>query len=166
MLDLLPSEWEVLTMIDGALDLRAIASRLARTEFDLAKVVYGLVSTGVVDVGSACVRGGARRRARIDARDSDARGRGHGDARAVGSRGYDADGAAAVSSVPAGPRRDRATRAVADRRPPAARGKTTTAADRRRPRRSRTRIPVPVARRFRQRGGVVGARGYSRIRKT
>jgi uncharacterized protein DUF4388 len=48
MLDLLPSEWEVLTMIDGELDLRAIASRLARTEFDTAKVVYGLVSTGVV----------------------------------------------------------------------------------------------------------------------
>ena len=48
MLDLLPSEWEVLTMIDGTLDLRAIASRLARTEFDTAKVVYGLVSTGVV----------------------------------------------------------------------------------------------------------------------
>lgn len=50
MLDLLPSEWEVLTMIDGELDLRAIASRLARTEFDTAKVVYGLVSTGVVEL--------------------------------------------------------------------------------------------------------------------
>jgi len=50
MLDLLPSEWEVLTMIDGALDLRAIASSLARTEFDTAKVVYGLVSTGVVEL--------------------------------------------------------------------------------------------------------------------
>ncbi len=50
MLDLLPSEWEVLTMIDGALDLRAIASKLARTEFDTAKVVYGLVSTGVVEL--------------------------------------------------------------------------------------------------------------------
>jgi len=50
MLDLLPSEWEVLTMIDGALDLRAIAARLARTEFDTAKVVYGLVSTGVVEL--------------------------------------------------------------------------------------------------------------------
>ena len=49
-LDLLPSEWEVLTMIDGDLDLRAIASRLARTEFDTAKVVYGLVSTGVVEL--------------------------------------------------------------------------------------------------------------------
>ena len=50
MLDLLPSEWEVLTMIDGVIDLRAIASRLARTEFDTAKVVYGLVSTGVVEL--------------------------------------------------------------------------------------------------------------------
>jgi hypothetical protein len=50
MLDLLPSEWEVLTMIDGALDLRAISSQLARTEFDTAKVVYGLVSTGVVEL--------------------------------------------------------------------------------------------------------------------
>jgi hypothetical protein len=48
MLDLLPSEWEVLTMIDGATDLRAISAKLARSEFDTAKVVYGLVSTGVV----------------------------------------------------------------------------------------------------------------------
>lgn len=50
MLDLLPSEWEVLTMIDGEMDLRAIAASLARTEFDTAKVVYGLVSTGVVEL--------------------------------------------------------------------------------------------------------------------
>jgi hypothetical protein len=47
-LDLLPSEWEVLTMIDGERDLRAIASFLARSEFDIAKIVYGLASTGVV----------------------------------------------------------------------------------------------------------------------
>src|SRR5579872_3302789 len=48
MLDLLPSEWEVLTMIDGQTDLRQIASNLARSDFDIAKVVYGLVSTAVV----------------------------------------------------------------------------------------------------------------------
>ena len=48
MLDLLPSEWEVLTMIDGVIDLRQIATNLARSEFDIAKVVYGLVSTEVV----------------------------------------------------------------------------------------------------------------------
>ena len=49
-LDLLPPEWEVLSMIDGARDLRAIASTLGRAEFDIARVVYGLVTTGVVEV--------------------------------------------------------------------------------------------------------------------
>jgi hypothetical protein len=48
-LDLLPQEWEVLTMIDGARDVRAIASELGRDGFDVAKVVYGLTTTGVVE---------------------------------------------------------------------------------------------------------------------
>ena len=50
LLDLLPNEWEVLTAIDGATDLRGIASALARSEFDIAKIAYGLVSTGVIDL--------------------------------------------------------------------------------------------------------------------
>ena len=49
-LDLLPPEWEVLSMIDGARDLRGIAGTLGRAEFDIARVVYGLVTTGVVEV--------------------------------------------------------------------------------------------------------------------
>ena len=49
-LDLLPPEWEVLSMIDGTRDLRAIAGTLGRAEFDIARVVYGLVTTGVVEV--------------------------------------------------------------------------------------------------------------------
>lgn len=49
-LDLLPGEWEVLTMIDGQRDLRRIAVELARSEFDVAKIVYGLLSTGVVSL--------------------------------------------------------------------------------------------------------------------
>ncbi|MFN2565674.1 MAG: DUF4388 domain-containing protein [Gemmatimonadaceae bacterium] len=49
-IDLLPDEWEVLAMIDGKRDLRAIATVLGRAEFDIAKVVYGLVTTGVVEV--------------------------------------------------------------------------------------------------------------------
>ena len=52
-IDLLPDEWEVLTMIDGKRDLRAVATVLGRAEFDIAKVVYGLVTTGVVEVRSA-----------------------------------------------------------------------------------------------------------------
>jgi tetratricopeptide (TPR) repeat protein len=54
-LDLLPNEWEVLAIIDGVNDLRGIAAALGRSEFDVAKVVYGLLTTGVVEL-----RGGAR----------------------------------------------------------------------------------------------------------
>ena len=49
-LDLLPPEWEVLSMIDGMRDLRGIAGSLGRGEFDVARVVYGLVTTGVVEI--------------------------------------------------------------------------------------------------------------------
>ncbi|HET7631727.1 MAG TPA: DUF4388 domain-containing protein [Gemmatimonadaceae bacterium] len=47
-LDLLPHEWEVLTMIDGERDLRGIAAGLGRGEFEIAKVAYGLATTGVI----------------------------------------------------------------------------------------------------------------------
>lgn len=48
LLDLLPQEWKVLAAIDGNTDLRSIAALLAMSEFDVARVVFGLVSTGVV----------------------------------------------------------------------------------------------------------------------
>ncbi len=48
LLDLLPQEWKVLAMIDGATDLRTIAATVSMSEFDVARVMYGLVSTGVV----------------------------------------------------------------------------------------------------------------------
>jgi hypothetical protein len=50
VLDLLPHEWEVLMMIDAARDLRGIAAALGRSEFEIAKIAYGLVSTGVVEL--------------------------------------------------------------------------------------------------------------------
>jgi tetratricopeptide (TPR) repeat protein len=49
-LDLLPNEWEVLAEIDGVRDLRTIARHLTRSEFDVARILYGLVTTGVVEV--------------------------------------------------------------------------------------------------------------------
>jgi tetratricopeptide (TPR) repeat protein len=49
-LDLHPSEWEVLAEIAGERDIRQIAADLGRSTFDVAKTVYGLVSTGVVQV--------------------------------------------------------------------------------------------------------------------
>jgi len=53
MLDLLPHEWQVLTMIDGERDLRGIAASLGRDEFEIAKIAYGLATTGVIVVGMA-----------------------------------------------------------------------------------------------------------------
>jgi tetratricopeptide (TPR) repeat protein len=48
LLDLLPGEWEVLAQVDGDRDVRGIARALARSEFEVARVLFGLVSTGVV----------------------------------------------------------------------------------------------------------------------
>ncbi len=47
-LDLLPQEWQVLALIDGEHDLRNIATTVAMSEFDVARITYGLVSTGVI----------------------------------------------------------------------------------------------------------------------
>ena len=49
-LDLLPHEWEVLTMIDGERDLNAIAGALGREDFEIAKIAYGLATTGVIEI--------------------------------------------------------------------------------------------------------------------
>lgn len=49
-LELHPEEWEVLAEIDGERDLRQMAADLGRSSFDVAKIVFGLVSTGVVQV--------------------------------------------------------------------------------------------------------------------
>ena len=52
-LELLPNEWEVLVAVDGGSDVRTVAAILGCTDFDVAKVVYGLVSTGVLTLAPA-----------------------------------------------------------------------------------------------------------------
>jgi tetratricopeptide (TPR) repeat protein len=55
-LDLLPPEWEVLALIDGERSVRGLATELGRSDFDVAKTLFGLESAGVivlVDPGSA-----------------------------------------------------------------------------------------------------------------
>lgn len=47
-LDLLPPEWEVLALIDGQRDLRAIAATLGRSDFDIAKTLFGLESAALI----------------------------------------------------------------------------------------------------------------------
>jgi tetratricopeptide (TPR) repeat protein len=50
ILELRPDEWEVLAEVDGERDLRQIAANLARSSFDVAKIIFGLVSMSVVQV--------------------------------------------------------------------------------------------------------------------
>ncbi len=52
-LELLPSEWEVLVAVDGVSDIRSVSSMLGRSDFEVAKVMYGLVSTGVLSLQRA-----------------------------------------------------------------------------------------------------------------
>src|SRR5258708_29187314 len=55
-LDLLPPEWEVLALIDGDRSVRVLAPELGRSDFEVAKTLFGLESAGVivlVDPGTA-----------------------------------------------------------------------------------------------------------------
>lgn len=62
-LDLRPDEWEVLAEIDGDGDIAAIGATLGRSTFDVAKIVYGLATTGVVEVHPRASRPAERDRA-------------------------------------------------------------------------------------------------------
>lgn len=55
-LELKPEEWEVLAEIDGDRDIRQIAADLGRATFDVGKIVYGLLSTGVIRVQEKATR--------------------------------------------------------------------------------------------------------------
>jgi len=58
-LDLRPAEWEVLTLIDGSHSLRDIATELAVSEFEVAKTVYGMLSTELIEIASRSVEAAA-----------------------------------------------------------------------------------------------------------
>jgi len=51
-IDLLPREWEVLGLVDGTANLHRIAGELAVSDFEIAKVVYGMLTTGLVELGA------------------------------------------------------------------------------------------------------------------
>ena len=50
-LDLVPFEWEVLAAVDGTRDLHSLAEVLGRSEFEVARTVYGLTNAGIVVLG-------------------------------------------------------------------------------------------------------------------
>src|SRR6266550_3648548 len=47
-LDLLPPEWEDLALIDGQRSIRGLATELGRSDFEVAKTLFGLESAGVI----------------------------------------------------------------------------------------------------------------------
>jgi hypothetical protein len=49
-IDLRPAEWEMVTLVDGLHSLRDIAAELALSEFEVAKTVYGMLSTGLIEI--------------------------------------------------------------------------------------------------------------------
>ena len=55
-LDLVPFEWEVLAAVDGLRSIRDVAEAIGRSDFDVARTIYGLTSTGLLvleDSGAA-----------------------------------------------------------------------------------------------------------------
>ena len=47
-MDLLPVEWELLAAVDGARDVRKLAAITARSEFDVARSLFGLATAGII----------------------------------------------------------------------------------------------------------------------
>jgi hypothetical protein len=56
-LDLVPFEWEVLAAMDGQRDLHALADVLGRSEFEVARTVYGLTAAGIVELADPATPG-------------------------------------------------------------------------------------------------------------
>ena len=52
-LDLRPHEWQVLAAVDGETSIRTIAMSVGPSEFDAARIIYGLVSTGVLVIANS-----------------------------------------------------------------------------------------------------------------
>jgi hypothetical protein len=98
VLDLLPNEWAVLAAVDGRQDVRSIAAQLAQSEFDVARVIYGLLATGVVTVRRA-----ERASAEIALPAGDASAHVHEARHALGSGRLDAALAAATRAVATDP---------------------------------------------------------------
>jgi tetratricopeptide (TPR) repeat protein len=48
VIDLLPDEWALLSAVDGEADVRGVANRLGRSEFEVAKILFGLASAGII----------------------------------------------------------------------------------------------------------------------
>jgi Flp pilus assembly protein TadD len=60
-LDLVPFEWEVLAAVDGQRSIRQVADAVGRSDFDVARTIYGLTSVGLVLLDTAAAAPAASR---------------------------------------------------------------------------------------------------------
>ncbi len=60
-LDLVPFEWEVLAAVDGQRSIREVADAVGRSDFDVARTIYGLTSVGLVLLDTAAAAPAASR---------------------------------------------------------------------------------------------------------
>jgi hypothetical protein len=45
-----PEEWKVLSFVDGTLTIKAISSKVNISEFETSRILYGLISSGLVKI--------------------------------------------------------------------------------------------------------------------
>jgi hypothetical protein len=58
-LDLMPFEWEVLAAIDGNRDVHDLSTTLNRSEFEVAKTLFGLATAGIILLEDAAATAGS-----------------------------------------------------------------------------------------------------------
>ncbi len=51
-ISLKPSEWNLLLLVDGTRTVSQLASELGKTDFEVARIIYGLFSAGLLEVAS------------------------------------------------------------------------------------------------------------------
>ncbi|MBW3589104.1 MAG: DUF4388 domain-containing protein [Actinobacteria bacterium] len=66
-----PEEWTLLVLADGVRTVRDIAAATERSEFDACKIIYGLVTAGLLDVASGSSKRSSEEPSRLSPREAD-----------------------------------------------------------------------------------------------
>lgn len=66
-----PEEWTLLVLADGVRTVRDIAAATERSEFEACKIIYGLVTAGLLDVASGSTKPSSEEPSRLSPREAD-----------------------------------------------------------------------------------------------
>jgi len=73
-INLRPEEWKVLAFIDGHLSIREISQRVRLSEFETGRILYGLISSGLVKLIQQTTEGKEKTEAQLRSEDDDKKG--------------------------------------------------------------------------------------------